>query len=313
MARNDGCSKVFIVPFPDVEFHKTIFLTVQNRAVHLLELADVGVHFNAALAGVTFMETDVSNFRVGVSAPGHRESTCLLAAKEQGILNYEPGGKIGGMGEFPGQANIAGTINVRIAGLEAIVHQDAFALVILYACSLQVEPLEVRRTAGPRQNFVHGERLLFSLCFVVDEFSAGTSLDTGDSRIEAQRYPFTDEGLLHERGRLHVLTIEQVRIFVEQADLGAQPLKGLRYFATNRSATDDRKPGWTLSKIEDCFVGQAAGFSQSRDRRLRGARAGCDDRPFEPQGLSSDLDRIRTGKAGLTQEHIHAKVCKALR
>src|SRR3989441_894821 len=138
MARNDGCSEDFIVPFPDVEFHKTIFLTVQNRAVHLLELAHVGVHFHAALAGVTFIETDVSDFRVGVSAPGHRESTCLLAAKEQGILNYDPGGKIGGMGEFPGQANIAGTINVRIAGLEAIVHQDAFAPVILYSHGLQI-------------------------------------------------------------------------------------------------------------------------------------------------------------------------------
>src|SRR5438132_3109681 len=152
MACNDGCSEDFIVPFPDVEFHKTIFLTVQNRAVHLLELADVGVHFDAALAGVTFIETDVSDFRVGVSAPGHRESTCLLAAKEQRILNYDPGGKIGGMGEFPGHANIAGTVNVRIAGLETIVYQDAFAPIILHACSLQVEPLYVRRTPGPRQN-----------------------------------------------------------------------------------------------------------------------------------------------------------------
>src|SRR6267154_3975036 len=105
MSRNDGCSEDFIVPFPDVEFHKTICLTVQNRAVHLLELAHVGVHFQAALVSVAFIETDVSDFRVGVSAPGHRESTCLLAAKEQGILNYDPGGKIGGMGEFPGQAN----------------------------------------------------------------------------------------------------------------------------------------------------------------------------------------------------------------
>src|SRR5439155_8453665 len=38
VTRNDGCSEDFIVPFPDVEFHKTIFLTVQNGAIHLLEL-----------------------------------------------------------------------------------------------------------------------------------------------------------------------------------------------------------------------------------------------------------------------------------
>src|SRR5437899_13080161 len=107
MARNDGCSEDFIVPFPDVEFHKTILLTVQNRAVHFLELAQVGVHIHAALAGPAvagFIETDVSNVRVGVSARGHRQSTGLLSAKEQRSLNYDPGGHIGGSREFPRQA-----------------------------------------------------------------------------------------------------------------------------------------------------------------------------------------------------------------
>src|SRR5207244_7073252 len=124
---------------------------------------------------------------------------------------------------------------------------------------------------------------LFSLRLVADEFSAAIALDTSDRRIEAHRYPLTDEGLLHERGCLHVLTVEQVRIFVEQADLGTQPLKGLRQLATNRSATDDRKSGRTLSKIEYRFVGQVAGLSQSRDRRLCSAPAGRDGRPVDPQ------------------------------
>src|SRR5688500_16189342 len=43
VTRNDGCSQNFIAAFPDVDFHKTIFLTVQNRAVDLPELAHVGV------------------------------------------------------------------------------------------------------------------------------------------------------------------------------------------------------------------------------------------------------------------------------
>src|SRR5207302_3739271 len=178
---------------------------------------------------------------------------------------------------------------------------------------LQIESLDIRRTASSGQNLIHGERILFSLQFIPDTFAGTIALDAGYLRVKAQRYPLTNESLLHNRGCLHVLTIEQVRIFVEQADLGTQPLKRLRQLATNRSATDDRKPGRTLSKIEDCFVGQVAGFSQSRDRRVRSARAGRDDRPFEPQRLSSDLDRIRTGKASLAQEHIHAKLRKALR
>ena len=80
--------------------------------------------------GVTFVEANVRDFRVGVSAPGHREGAGFLAAKEQSVLNHDAGGKIGSMGEFQGHANIAGSVNARIAGLEAIVHQDAFAPVI---------------------------------------------------------------------------------------------------------------------------------------------------------------------------------------
>jgi len=120
------------------------------------------------------------------------------------------------------------------------------------------------------------------------------------------------QSALHNRCGLRILAVEQVSIFVEQADLRTQPLKGLRQLATNRSATDDCKAWRTLSKTEYCFTGQIADLSQSRDRRLRGARAGRDDRPFESQGLSCDLNRIGTGKAGVTQENIHTKLCEAL-
>src|SRR6185369_1087345 len=311
MSGNDGCSEDFVAPFSDVEFHKAILLAVQHRAVDVLELAHVGIHFQAARAGVAFIEPDVGDFRVGVSAPGHREGARFLAAKEQGVLNYEPGGKIGGMGEFPGQANVSGAINVRIAGLETIVYQDAFARVILHANRLEVQAIDVRRAAGPRQNFVYNERLLLTLRLVVDEFSAGAALNTGELRIEVEGDPLTDEGLLHERGGFHVLAIQQVRVFVEQADLGTEPLKGLRQLAADRAAANDREPGRTLSKIEYRFIGQVAGLSQSRDGGFHCARAGCDDRPFEPEGLSGDLDRVRAGEAGLTQEHIHTQLRKA--
>jgi hypothetical protein len=93
--------------------------------------------------------------------------------------------------------------------------------------------------------------------------------------------------------------------------MGTEPLKGLRQFATNRSATDDGEPCRTLRKIQHRFVGEIASLGQSGDRRFHGARAGRNDRPFEPQGLCGDFDRIRTGKAGFTQEDIDAKFRKA--
>src|SRR5436309_10270464 len=97
MPRDDGCSENLIVPFPCVDFHKTLFFAVQNRTIDILELAQVSVHFYAALVSVTFVKADVRDFRIGVSAPGHRERARPLAAEEQRILNYEARGKIGGM------------------------------------------------------------------------------------------------------------------------------------------------------------------------------------------------------------------------
>src|SRR5437660_1570377 len=98
------------------------------------------------------------------------------------------------MSEFPSQANIAGRVNAGIGGLQTIVYQNAFTWIILDAHSLQVEPLDIRRTASSGQNFIHDERLLFSLCLVIHEFSAGAALDTIDLRVEVQRDPLTDEG-----------------------------------------------------------------------------------------------------------------------
>ena len=37
VARDDGCAEDFIATFPDVEFHETIFLAVQDRAVNVLK------------------------------------------------------------------------------------------------------------------------------------------------------------------------------------------------------------------------------------------------------------------------------------
>ena len=62
-------------------------------------------------------------------------------------INILPGGEVGGVGELPRHAHIASRIDARVAGLEAIIHKDALARVILDAGSLQVEPLDVRRAA----------------------------------------------------------------------------------------------------------------------------------------------------------------------
>src|SRR5690348_16899345 len=166
MPRHYSRAQDFIMLFSDVKFHETLFLTVQNSAIHLFELTDVRVHFHAALTGLTFIEPDVGNFRVGIGAPGHRQGTGSLAAKEQGILNHEACRNIGRMGELPIQANIARSINVRIRRLEAIIYEDPFAMVVLYPHGFQVQTFHVRHAARPDQNLVHSKALLLSVRFV---------------------------------------------------------------------------------------------------------------------------------------------------
>src|SRR5205823_12411799 len=77
-----------------------------------------------------------------------------------------------------------------VPSLVDLLHRDKFDVRhdSVRGARAEFAPLDVRRTAGFRQNFVHGERLLFSLCLVVDEFSAGTALVTGDRRFAARRY-----------------------------------------------------------------------------------------------------------------------------
>src|ERR1041385_4821493 len=154
MAGNDCCSDDFVSSLSGVDFYEAFFLTIQNSAVHFLEMAHVGIQFHPPLAGITFVEADMSDFRVSISAPGHGQGAGFLAAKEEGILNDEPGGKIGGMREFPVQANIAGSVNALVCGLQTIVYHHAFALVVLNTHTLQTQALDVRRATGSNQNFI---------------------------------------------------------------------------------------------------------------------------------------------------------------
>src|SRR5713101_1851163 len=100
------------------------------------------------------------------------------------------------MGKLPVQANITGRVDAGVGGLETIVYQDAFAPIVLDAYSLQIQPFDVRRTAGPRQNLVHGERLLFSLRFIADTFLAAIPLDTSNPGVEPHRHSLPDERAL---------------------------------------------------------------------------------------------------------------------
>src|SRR5262249_49806646 len=145
-ARHNGRAEYFVSPFPDVDLDKTLLLTVQDSAIHLLEVAHVSIDGYAMLAGFVFREANVRNFWIGVGAPGHVQRAHLLPTEEQRILNYNAGGKIRGMGEFPSQANVPDSVDARVGGLKVIVDLNALAIG-LNVGSLQVQPLDIGRAS----------------------------------------------------------------------------------------------------------------------------------------------------------------------
>src|SRR5882762_7142698 len=119
------------------------------------------------------------------------------------------------MSELPGQTNITGRVDARVGGLETIVYQHAFARIVLDAHGLQIEPFNIWRAAGTGKDLIHNDRLLLSLHFIPNTFLAAIPLDASNPGIEPHRHTLTDESALHNRGSVHVLAVEQVRILVE--------------------------------------------------------------------------------------------------
>src|SRR5213596_953237 len=61
----------------------------------------------------------------------------------------------------------------------------------------------------------HRDRLLLSLRFIADTLLAAIPLDASNPGVEPHRHALTDESALNNRGSVHVLAVEQVRILVE--------------------------------------------------------------------------------------------------
>src|SRR5262245_43090276 len=75
MARHDGRPEDCIAPLPDVHFHETLLLTIQDGAVHLLEIAHVGVHCHATLTPVMLVQPNGAHAGAGGGTTGHADAT----------------------------------------------------------------------------------------------------------------------------------------------------------------------------------------------------------------------------------------------
>jgi len=68
-------------------------------------------------------------------------------------LDHDAGGEVGGVGEFPAQADIAGGVDARVGRAETVIHLHTLPRIILHADSFEVESLDVWNATGTGENF----------------------------------------------------------------------------------------------------------------------------------------------------------------
>ena len=119
-----------------MDLYKAIFLAIGDCAVDVVHRHREGLHRNAALTCFFNIQADVGDFRVGVGAPRNRQCADPFATEEECVLHDDPGRRVGAIGEFVLQANVAGGVDARIRGAQKIVDLDTRLVIVDDACSL---------------------------------------------------------------------------------------------------------------------------------------------------------------------------------
>ena len=87
-----------------MHFDKTFVLSLQNGAVNVGQLLDVGVDFDSGFLRLSFVNPDMGNFRGGVRSLQDDEIADFLFAEradsEEGILNDDTSHKVCGVREL---------------------------------------------------------------------------------------------------------------------------------------------------------------------------------------------------------------------
>ena len=267
----------------DVDLHEAHLLVVGDRTIDVVHRDGEGLHRNVPLARLPHIEADVSDLRVGISAPGNRQRAQPLATGEERVLNRDARRGVGGIVELVLQAGVAGGIDARIAGPQEIIDVDAVAAVVVDAGSLQIQTVDIRHTAGAGEDGIDGDRAVVVVTDEIDDLLAAFHAYVDGAGVEPYLDAIAREGIgQYLRGVALFLGQEQ-RSFLHDDRLHAETAKRLRHFAAERAATDDQQAARQLGQVEDVLVGQIAGFDETGNRGRVRPRASGDQCLFEAQ------------------------------
>ena len=159
VGRDDSGAQNLVGTLPDVNPGKPFVLTVQNRAVHFLQLVREGFHLPALGLGVGFVEADMGDLRLGIGAPGDQQGIRAgigeaERVRKQRVLDYDLGHGIGRMRKLEREADIAGCIDSRVGRLQPMIHLHSGPSV-LDADFFEAETFNVRGPADADEDLIH--------------------------------------------------------------------------------------------------------------------------------------------------------------
>ena len=122
--------------------------------------------------------------------------------------------------------------------------------------------------------------------------------------MEADSFPA--ELIRKNLADLPIFAGKDLRLWVDQSDLAAEPSECLGKFTPNWSCSEDHQLAGECRAAEDRFIGLIARLLQAGNRGNRRASPGCDNGARKPQPVPTDLNRLTIEKLGLSEVNFDA-------
>ena len=198
VTRHDGGPQYRVRTFLDVDLDKPCVLTIQNGTVHVFKRLNECFDFQSFLLGFLIIQSHVGDFRIGIGAPGDGKCAYVGAPFEERVADYDAGHSVRGVSELEPAAYVAGRVDARISGLQAIVDFDALSVIVFHANRLQAQALHIGRAPHAHQDLVELYRFDLALAFVLHHLAGGCGRHAHHRAAADQVYPVPHHLLFHD-------------------------------------------------------------------------------------------------------------------
>jgi len=239
-------------------------------------------------------------------APRDDEGRELLLSEEEGVLNDDAGGGIGGVGELQFHGHVSGRVDVGGAGLEGVADGDALAIVG-DAGFLKIETFDIGGAADTDENLIHNEFFGAAVFCEVKGLLFFVGGDLADFEFVFDLDAFFAEGLFDNGGGFGIFAVENGFHALEKSDFGTEAAEGLGEFASDGTGTDDGEAFGKFGEREDRFVAESATFPEPGNGDAGGPGPSGDGGFFELKDVFPDGDAVRVEEVPFAEKDIDAE------